>query len=166
MELDITDTVSLEINKENSPKIKKDIIDIKELIDQSEYSKVLKEIYDIADDIYNELGTGFSEYIYHRSFEVGLQEKGLKYESKKIIPVYYKERNVGYGEADLVVQIPEEDKKIIIELKAIYNNPRELEIAQVKTYLKYIKNSCIGVLINFPQPGTKEARKVIDFKLI
>jgi len=59
-----------------------------------------------------------------------------------------------------------DNKKLILELKAISNSPREIEIAQVYTYLKSIPDSVLGMVINFPQPSTKKAKEMIDFELV
>ena len=53
-----------------------------------------------------------------------------------------------------------------MELKAVTNPPREIEIAQVRTYLNSVQKSVIGIIINFPQPGTKISRENIDFKVV
>jgi GxxExxY protein len=55
---------------------------------------VTDEIKIIAKDLYNELGEGYQECIYHKAFEVGLRINNINYESKSIIPVFYKGYNV------------------------------------------------------------------------
>jgi GxxExxY protein len=135
-----------------------------ELIVPEELKDIILKIKNLSENIFNDLGTGFSEIIYHRALETDLRNSQIIYESKKIIPIEYKGINVGYGEADIVIH--HESKIIVIELKAVTNPPREIEIAQVKTYLRNIKNSTIGMIINFPQPGTKIAKETIDFKIV
>ena len=129
-----------------------------------ESKNIILKIKELSEKLFKGIGTGFSEIIYHRSLEVELRENHINYESKKIIPIEYKNINVGYGEADIVVHY--DSKIIVVELKAVTNPPREIEIAQVKTYLRNIENSTIGVIINFPQPGTKIAKGNIDFKIV
>lgn len=125
---------------------------------------IIKKINNLSTEVFNELGTGFSEHIYHKSLEVALRNEDIKYESKRIIPINYKGVNVGYGESDIIVYY--ENEIVIVELKAVTNPPREIEVAQVKTYMKAIENSTIGLIINFPQPGTKIAKDTIDFKIV
>ena len=129
-----------------------------------EFQKIISQIKTLSEDVYSELGTGFSEHIYHRSLEVALRNSGVMYETKKIIPIHYKGINVGYGEADIIIH--HNSQIIILELKAVTNSPREIEVAQVKTYLRSIEKSDIGIIINFPQPGTKLAKENIDFKIV
>ena len=135
-----------------------------ELIIPEELMDIVLKIKNLSENIFNYLGTGFSEIIYHRALETDLRINNINYETKKIIPIEYKNINVGYGEADIVIH--HNSNIIILELKAVTNPPREIEIAQVKTYLRNIKDSTIGIIINFPQPGTKTAKKNIDFKIV
>lgn len=135
-----------------------------QLILPKELKNIILKIKNLSENIFNDIGTGFAEIIYHRALEVELRTNCINYESKKIIPINYKGINIGYGEADIVVHY--NSSIIIVELKAVTNPPREIEIAQVKTYLRNIENSNIGIIINFPQPGTKLAKENIDFKVI
>lgn len=127
--------------------------------------ELLEKIKEICQLVFNTLGTGFSEYIYHRALELELRHNSIIYESKKIIPIFYKDINIGYGEVDILIHL-ENKQKIVLELKAISNSPREIEIAQVHTYLNSIKESVFGVVINFPQPSTKKAKEIIDVVFI
>ena len=135
----------------------------KEII-PDEFKNTIIKIKELSQDVFKELGTGFSESIYHKALEVALRDAYIVYESKRIIPINYKNINVGYGESDIIVKY--NSQIIILELKAVTNPPREIEIAQVKTYLKSVKEANIGIIINFPQPGTKIARNNIDFKIV
>tara|TARA_Y100000991_G_C21941226_1_gene335372 strand:- start:683 stop:1147 length:465 start_codon:yes stop_codon:yes gene_type:complete len=128
------------------------------------FKDVILKIKELSEHVFKELGTGFSEYIYHKALEVALRDAYIVYESKRIIPINYKNINVGYGESDLIVHYNEE--LIVVELKAVTNPPREIEIAQVRTYLNSVQKSVIGIIINFPQPGTKISRENIDFKVV
>ena len=103
----------------------------------------------IAKDIFNELGEGYDECIYHKAFEVGLRLNKIDYESKSIVPVSYKGYNVGEQEIDLIIRIP--NNEMIIELKSI---PEVLEDdkAQLHRYMKLLRAKR-GLLINFTQCG-------------
>jgi len=143
------------------------IIDIKNYEESDilfEYKEILDNIKNICQRVYKELGPGYSEYIYHRALEVELRNEEIQYESKRIIPINYKSINIGYGEADIILHI--NNLKIILELKAISNIPRESEIIQIKTYLRNFVESDFGCIINFPQAGVKVARETIDFKCV
>lgn len=130
-----------------------------------EYKEILEKIKSISQKVFNELGTGFSEYIYHRAIEIEFRLENFNYESKKIIPIMYKDINIGYGEADLVLKMSK-DEEIVIELKALTTVPRESEVVQIRTYLNNLRKAKVGCIINFPQPSSKSARNEIDFKCV
>ena len=122
---------------------------------------IIDNIKQSAQAVFASLGTGHSEYIYHRAMEIECQYQKWKYESKKIIPIIYRGHTIGYGEADLVVW--NGDDVIVCEFKAISSELREIEISQVKNYLKSCSSKSIGLLLNFPQPGgNRKARDHID----
>ena len=97
----------------------------------------------IAHDIYNSLGPGYNEVIYHRAFEVALRLSGIPYESEVITPIFYKGHNIGHGRVD--IKVP----NFIIELKAV-NTLNNDAIIQTKNYMnQYSINT--GMIINFGQ---------------
>ena len=103
------------------------------------------DIKQVATEVYNTLGSGFSECVYHRAMEVLLRSNNIQYESERIIPINFKEHVIGNFRADLIV-----DKEIIIELKNIKTltntTKRQLDV--------YLDNTDCneGYLINFPTP--------------
>ena len=113
-------------------------------------NKLIEKCQDIAKDIFNDLGSGFDECIYQKAFEVSLRLEGIRYENKKVVPVYYKGFNVGDGELDLIVYDKEE--KVILELKAIGAGLSPKEETQLRKYMELLGIE-LGLLINFPQAG-------------
>jgi GxxExxY protein len=97
----------------------------------------------IANDIYNSLGPGYNEVMYHHAFEVALRLNNISYESEVITPVFYKGHNIGHGRVDLKLD------NFIIELKAI-NTLNNDAIIQTKNYMKHY-NISSGMVINFGQ---------------
>lgn len=159
-------------NPELKMKIKEKEKEEKEKKQKLLYKSIKSSILDIiegiktsAENIYDILGTGFSEKIYHTAMEVEFRIKKYKYESLKVIPINYKGYNVGRSEADLIVHY-DNDYQLIIELKACPYKPRPSEITQVKTYLNNIDKSTYGIIINFPQPNGNDAREKIDFCIV
>ena len=112
--------------------------------------KIIKAFY----CVYNELGFGFLENVYHNALFFELQKSGFKVESQKEIDVYYQKQLVGKYSADLVV-----DDLIILELKAVDSLVPEHE-SQLINYLKATDKE-VGLLLNF---GVKPEirRKLFD----
>ena len=97
----------------------------------------------MARDIWQQLGPGYSEAVYHCAFEVALRSHGMYYETERIVPVYYMGQNVGHIRADLIV-----DRRIVIELKSVGKLNEQYRI-QTRNYLKLL-NLEVGYLVNFP----------------
>jgi len=108
------------------------------MIEEELTGKVIELFY----KVYNILGYGFLEKIYHNAMIIELQKAGLKVETKKQIKVYYNGQVVGEFEADLIVE-----EKVIIELKAKETSNQAHE-AQLINYLRATEIE-IGLLLNF-----------------
>lgn len=136
--------------------------------DNTEHTKsTASQLIISAQSVFAALGSGHSEYIYHRAMEVECQLNNIFYETKKILPIVYRECTIGYGEADLVAyvnrDITSNSPVVVCEFKALSSDLREQEITQVKNYLRSFNPESCGLLINFPQPGgSKKARDHID----
>jgi len=124
---------------------------------------MLKEISDAATNVYDSLGSGHTEIIYHRAMEVELRSRGLHIETKVPLPIYYRNFIIGYQEADLIVyKHIQDDCGIIVELKSVAYAPRDTERNQIASYLRTRGyNNAHGVLINFRQ-GRQGTHQTID----
>jgi len=100
--------------------------------------KILRVFY----DVYNELGHGFLESVYHRSLVVALQSVGLNVCSPVDIPVWFRGTQVGSFEADILVE-----NCVLLELKAV----RTLDWSHRAQLLNYLRATDIevGLLLNF-----------------
>jgi len=92
--------------------------------------------------VYNTLGYGFIERIYHNSMIIELVTQGLAIETEEAINVHYDGNLVGSFSADLIVE-----NKIILELKA-KETIQDAHIAQLTNYLRST-NIEIGMVLNF-----------------
>lgn len=101
--------------------------------------KIRKAIF----NVYNFWGPGLYEEIYEKSLIVELEALGLKVESQKSIPVYYRGKKI---ECDYRLDLLVEDK-IILELKAI-DELKDIHKKQLFTYLR-ITDKRLGLLVNF-----------------
>ena len=111
--------------------------------------KVLRVFY----DVYNEMGHGFLESVYHRSLVLALQTVGLNVSSKVTIPVWFRGTQVGHFEADILVE-----NCVLLELKAA----RVLDWSHQAQLLNYLRATEIevGLLLNF---GEKPEFKRVIF---
>lgn len=111
-----------------------------------------------ANEIYNVLGKGYPECVYHKAFEYELRAAGLEYETEKVIPIMYKGTQVGFGRADIIIK---GDEPVILEFKAIGGNIGIKELEQLGHYMTHtgIKT---GVIINFSQPSLTP-KNTVDF---
>ena len=94
-------------------------------------------------EVYNTLGPGLLESIYHKAMIYELQSRGLSVKSEVPVEVYYKgvliEKSL---RLDLLV-----NDQIIVELKSV-EDIQPIHYKQLKTYLKLF-NKELGWLINF-----------------
>ena len=94
-------------------------------------------------DVYNNLGPGLLESVYHAAMIHELDKRGLKVESKKKLDVMYDGKKLPLDfELDLLVE-----DKVIVELKSVLEM-KNVFYLQTKTYLK-IANKKLGILVNF-----------------
>ena len=104
--------------------------------------------------VYNGLGWGFLEKVYHNALLHELQKRGMAVATNHRMDVFYDGVCVGEYIADIVVE-----GAVILELKAIDTLADDHE-AQLVNYLK-ATNIDVGLLLNFgPKPQVK--RKIFE----
>lgn len=106
-------------------------------------------IKQMCNDIFDELGPGHSESIYHNALKVALRHNNIQYETERIIPLEYMGTYIGCVRSDLVI-----DGNFVIELKATTSLNVSHKI-QLTKYLKYLENVKTGLLVNFPLRGDR-----------
>lgn len=106
-------------------------------------------------EVYNELGNGFDESIYHEALEMELRSRNIPFVSELPIRVQYKGKILAkFFKADIVCH-----EKIIIELKAV-KALNDHHRQQVINYLK-ATGYRLGLLINFGAPEGLEYERVV-----
>jgi len=102
--------------------------------------------------VYNELGHGFLESVYHRSLVLALESVGLNVCSRVAIPVWFRGHQVRHFEADVLVE-----SCVLLELKAA----RSLDSSHHAQLLNYLKATDIevGLLLNFGE--SPEFKRVV-----
>lgn len=103
---------------------------------------ITDQILRVFYEVYNELGHGFLESVYHRSLVLALESIGLKICSRVSIPVWFRGQRVGQFEADILVE-----NCVLLELKAA----RMLDSSHRAQLMNYLKATEIevGLLLNF-----------------
>ena len=103
--------------------------------------------------VHRELGPGLLESTYEACLKHEIENRGLRTERQKPLPVRYKgiELECGYR-LDLVVE-----SNIVVELKAS-RTIEEIDKAQMLSYLK-LSGFPLGLLINFNVPVLKQGIK-------
>ena len=118
-----------------------------------ENDSIIDLIIKTSQNILDTLGTGFIEGIYHKALVIDLNKMNYNFETKKIIPISYKNINIGYVESDIVINT--ENNIYILELKSFDRNISQKEILQTQKYIKFIDNPdnklIKGIVINFNQ---------------
>jgi len=117
------------------------------------YPELSYKIIQIAFEVHNTLGPGFTEDIYEEATVLDLQMHNIPIERQKIIRVTYKGQVMGTYRLDLVV-----DGKIILELKAV----AALNDVFKQQLLSYLKAAGLhlGILINFGGKRVESVRIV------
>ncbi len=118
------------------------------------HGEITEKIIGVFFEVYNELGFGFLESVYHKAMLHALADAGLRAETQVHLPVFFRGHLVGDFFADIFVE-----RAVILELKAA----DELDPAHNSQLLNYLKASPaeVGMLLNFgPKPRFK--RLVFD----
>jgi GxxExxY protein len=114
------------------------------------HKEITEAIIGSAFEVYNHLGYGFLERVYHRALQVELLRRGLRTELEKRLTVRYKDTIVGEYDADLIVE-----DCVLIEIKVAPQYDKRDE-AQLLNELKAIDIK-LGLLLNF-------GRTKVEFK--
>ena len=116
------------------------------------YEEITHKIIGAAYEVFNQLGFGFLESVYHNAMIIELAKYDLNVESEKPVQVYYDDQIVGDFNADLFVE-----NAVVVELKSVQNLAKGHEV-QLVNYLNGLRKE-IGLLINFGPSGVEVKRK-------
>ena len=113
------------------------------MIDQLLYRDEVYAIQGAIFDVYREMGNAWREEVYQQCLEREMGLRGIPFESKKELPIFYK------GEPIEKSYVPDLFcfGKIIVELKAVEQFSNEHR-AQILNYLRITKCK-LGLLVNF-----------------
>ncbi|WP_299583187.1 GxxExxY protein [uncultured Sunxiuqinia sp.] len=113
-------------------------------------NEISRIIVDSAFLIHKQLGSGLFESVYEEILALELEERGLRIERQKPLPVIWKEQKLEHGfRIDLMI-----NRKVIIEIKSI-DVLAPVHYKQLLTYLR-LTNCRLGLLINFNESLIKD----------
>jgi GxxExxY protein len=115
----------------------------------------METIKSFARHVFETLGAGFSEKVYHNALQVMLKNNNISFISEHSIPVKFEGVDIGQVRADLIV-----NGNLVVELKSV-KSIRDDHTTQCGMYMKLlnIKN---GLVINFPCSDEED----VDFQPI
>lgn len=108
-----------------------------------------------AFEVYNVLGYGMAEEVYQQSLEIELSLRGIPFQSKRELAVFYKDHCLDTCyHPDLIVF-----DSLVVELKALAALNTDHE-AQLFNYMR-IARQPVGYLLNFGKKGDLEWKRFI-----
>jgi GxxExxY protein len=125
--------------------------------DKLRTKQLMVKILECANDVFEKLGRGFQETVYHRGLEAKLRDAGIVYDSEVAVPYILDGHTVGYGRADMVVE-----RSVVVELKSVASLAAESERQQLRIYLRYL-NMRNGLIINFRQALPTATSDPVEF---
>jgi GxxExxY protein len=105
----------------------------------------MDSVSDFARTVFDELGPGHSEAVYHEAMEVMFRSTNTPYASEVVVPIIFMGKGIGFHRLDTVLYV--DPKPVILEYKCIARL-KEQEENQVRAYLR-ATGYAYGVLINF-----------------
>ena len=106
-------------------------------------NEVTYEIRGAIYDVYKTLGPGLLESVYEEALVFELEQRGLKVERQKQVPIIYKGNTL---KTELRLDVLVEDS-VIIELKSV-EEMKPVFAKQLLTYLRLMDKK-VGLLVNF-----------------
>jgi len=104
--------------------------------------ELAKVVIGAAIEVHRQLGPGYLESLYEDALGIELLERGISFRCQYPFSVLYKNRPIGEGKIDMLVE-----NQLVVELKAV-EKLMPVHKAQVISYLKATKLH-LGLLINF-----------------
>jgi GxxExxY protein len=94
-------------------------------------------------EVYKTLGPGLLESVYEEALSYELEQRGLKVERQKQVPIIYKENTL---KTELRLDLLVEDQ-VVVELKSV-SEMKDVYFKQTLTYLRLLDKR-LGLLVNF-----------------
>ncbi len=122
------------------------------------YPDLSYKIIGCAFEVFNQLGSGHKEIVFHKALAVELTNQKLNFTEEVYFPVEFKGVIVGKNYFDFLI-----DDKIIVEIKSLSKFSKG-HFDQTKNYLNVSKLE-LALLVNFGHDGV-QCKRVVNFKTI
>ena len=113
------------------------------MIEMMSINQITYQIRGAIYDVYKALGPGLLESVYEEALVFELQQRGLKVEQQKQVPIVYKGNTL---KSDFRLDLLVEDQ-VIVELKSVAEM-KDVFYKQLLTYLR-LSDKRLGLLVNF-----------------
>jgi GxxExxY protein len=127
-------------------------------VDLAAYTPFTHRALGCAMRVHSILGAGFPEIIYQRALAIELAREGMSARQEVEMPIYFRGQQIGSRRVDFMVEGPQPDKPILLELKAV-PDLTDSHFAQIINYLEAYRLH-VGLLLNFGSPSLQYRRFV------
>lgn len=126
---------------------------------------LIRQVTQIAKEVFSELGSGHSEAAYQKAMEVGLRLANVRFEAQKVIELKYKNHYIGENYLDILAR--DGQHALIVELKITKSGSGEGEEQQLRNYMKTLEIDH-GLLVYFtkPKPKTVDTIGVLEPEIV
>ena len=122
------------------------------------YPDLSYKVIGCAFEVFNQLGSGHKEIVYHKALALAFHEQKLKFKEELYFPVEFKGRVVGRNYFDFLLE-----EKVVVEIKSL-SRFSKAHFDQTKNYLN-ISGLKLALLIIFGQEGV-QCKRVVNFKTV
>jgi len=133
-----------------------------ERIEDSEVREIFRTLRELSEEVYSNLGAGFTEDMYQRALQIEMREKGIRFQREVSVEIFYKNVPLGFDRPDFIIRPFRSgniilSKPIVVELKTVKKLSAK-NIVQGKTYLRSLPHASDNelkqckhcFLVNFP----------------
>jgi len=122
------------------------------------YPELSFKIVGCAYTVFNEIGAGHKEIVFHKAMEQAMKNAAIPFKSELYYPVKFKSVTVGKNFFDFLV-----DDKIVVEIKSA-DRFTKTNFDQILNYLT-VSNYKLGLLICFTRTEVK-FKRILNIELL
>ena len=127
-------------------------------VDLAAYTPLTHRVIGCAMRVHSVLGVGFPEIIYQRALAIELAREGVQAQREVETPIYFRGQQIGSRRVDFMMEGPQPEKPILLELKATADLT-DSHFAQIINYLEAYRLH-VGLLLNFGSTSLQYRRFV------